>query len=137
MTRERYDPDDAREWLNRARSTLHWACQSAPEIYLEELYFGAQQAAEKAIKGVFVHLREPFPYTHDLDRLLMLLSQKRIDVPDSVRRARELSVFALELRYHSVGKETTEEQYRKALAIAEAVVRWAEEIILAGGRQPG
>ena len=81
MTRKRYNPDDPREWLNRARSSLQWARQNAPEIYLEELCFGAQQAAEKAIKGVFVHLGEAFPYTHDLEKLLSLLSQNLARLP--------------------------------------------------------
>ena len=37
---------------------------------LEDLCFEAQQAAEKAIKAVFVHRGESFPYIHDLDELL-------------------------------------------------------------------
>jgi hypothetical protein len=32
--------------------------------------------------------------------------------------------------------EIAEEEYRQALVIAEAVVRWAEEIILEKGGQP-
>jgi HEPN domain-containing protein len=136
MTRKRYDPDDPREWLNRARSSLQWARQNAPEIYLEELCFGAQQAAEKAIKGVFVNLGEAFPYTHDLEKLLSLLSQKGVRVPDSIWRAQELTPFAFEIRYPAVSMEIAEEEYRQALVIAEAVVRWAEEIILEKGGQP-
>jgi HEPN domain-containing protein len=115
---------------------LQWARQNAPEIYREELCFGAQQAAEKAIKGVFVYLHDPFPYTHDLEKLLSLLSAKGVSLPDLIWQAQELTAFAFELRYPAVGKETTEEQYRQALGIAEAVVRWAEAIIFGKGRQP-
>jgi HEPN domain-containing protein len=112
---------------------LQWARQNAPEIYLEELCFGAQQAAEKAIKGVFVHLGEAFPYTHDLEKLLSLLSQKGVRVPEAIWRAQGLTPFAFELRYPGVGMDITAEEYRQALVIAEAVVRWAEESILGEG----
>ncbi len=49
---ERFPPDDPREWLNRARSNLVRAKNRIPGAYLEDLCFDAQQAAEKAIKGV-------------------------------------------------------------------------------------
>jgi HEPN domain-containing protein len=58
MVPGRLPPDDPREWLNRARSSLTIAREGAafPEIYLEDLCFDAQQAAEKAIKAVLLHL---------------------------------------------------------------------------------
>jgi hypothetical protein len=40
-------PDDPREWLNRARSNLALAKKTARDVYLEDLCFDAQQAAEK------------------------------------------------------------------------------------------
>ena len=46
---ERYPPDDPREWLNRARSSLAMAKNRIPDAYLEDLCFEAQQAAEKAV----------------------------------------------------------------------------------------
>ena len=42
---ERYPPDDPREWLNRAKSNLAMAKNRAPDVYLEDLCFEAQQAA--------------------------------------------------------------------------------------------
>ena len=54
MSPERFQPDDPREWLNRARSSLALAKTRPPEAYLEDLYFEAQQAAEKAIKGLLI-----------------------------------------------------------------------------------
>ena len=51
MGRKRRSPDDPREWLNRARSNLALARKMAPAIYLEDLCFDAQQAAEKGIKA--------------------------------------------------------------------------------------
>jgi HEPN domain-containing protein len=49
---ERHPPEDPREWLNRARSNLVLARSWSAEVYLEDLCFHAQQAAEKAIKAL-------------------------------------------------------------------------------------
>lgn len=77
MPPDRFPPDDPREWLDRARSNLVKA-QEKPDleyVYLEDLRFDAQQAAEKAIKAVLIHSNVQFPYTHDLARLLSLVEQ--------------------------------------------------------------
>ena len=42
---ERFPPDDPRGWLNRAKSNLAQARARVPGAYLEDLCFGAQQAA--------------------------------------------------------------------------------------------
>jgi HEPN domain-containing protein len=65
MGRKRHPPTDPREWLNRARSNLAGAGHRAPDRYLEDLCFDAQQAAEKAIKAVFIHRGLRFPYVHE------------------------------------------------------------------------
>ena len=44
----RLPPDDPQEWLNRARSNLALAKNRIPDVYIEDLCFEAQQAAEKA-----------------------------------------------------------------------------------------
>ncbi|MBM3744463.1 MAG: HEPN domain-containing protein [Acidobacteria bacterium] len=131
MTRPRYDADDPREWLARARSALAHAQQSGPEVLFEDLCYSAQQAAEKAIKAVFVRRGQAFPFTHNLDRLLELLRRAGVPVPDEVAKAGTLTPYALEVRYPGLSRETTEEDYREALSTAEAVVRWAEAVVLA------
>ncbi len=62
MPPKRLSPDDPREWLNRARSNLTKAKVEIPEVYLEDLCFDAQQAAEKAIKAVLLKAEISFPY---------------------------------------------------------------------------
>ena len=47
---ERFPHDDPREWMNRAHSNLARAKLWTDGVYLEDLCFDAQQAAEKAIK---------------------------------------------------------------------------------------
>ena len=124
---ERFPPDDPREWLNRARSNLAVAKNRIPDAYLEDLCFEAQQAAEKAVKAMFVKRGIPHPYVHDLDHLLLLLEKTGEIVPDNVGKARKLTAYALITRYPGVARPVSEQEYAEAVEIAEAVVQWAQE----------
>ncbi len=124
--RERFPQDDPREWLNRARGNLARAKRRAPEDYLEDLCFDAQQAAEKAVKALLVMHNVNFPYVHDLARLLSLLEDSGEDIPDAVRQAADLTDYATLTRYPGAYESVAEEEYTNAVEIAEAVVRWAE-----------
>jgi HEPN domain-containing protein len=126
MKRKRFPADDPREWLNRARSNLAHARAISSEVLLEDLCFDAQQATEKAVKAVFIHRRERFPYVHQLDELLDLLENNGLKIPKYVREAEELSPFAAVTRYPGVAGAVTQRQYRRAIRIAAAVLRWAE-----------
>ncbi len=130
MPSERFPPDDPREWLSRAKSNLIKArnAPETPEIYLEDLCFDAQQAAEKAIKAVLI-LGVRFPYIHDLAQLLSLVEQAGQSVSESIRRAAGLSDYAVETRYPGLAEPVTRQEYEEAVAIAEQVVRWAKNII--------
>lgn len=66
MSGKCFPPDDPREWLNRARSNLARARSETEDVYLEDLCFDAQQAAEKALKAVLIHSKVRFPHVHDL-----------------------------------------------------------------------
>lgn len=125
---ERFPPDDPREWMNRARSNLVLAKSQILGAYLEDLCFAAQQAAEKAIKAVMIAREIDFPYVHDLGSLLTLLEEETGEiVPEAIRTAVSLTTYATATRYPNAGTPVTEQEYREAVAIAEAVIRWAEE----------
>ncbi len=124
---ERFPPDDPREWLNRARSSFAMARNRVPDAYLEDLCFGAQQAAEKAIKAVMISRNIDFPYVHNLALLLSILEENGENVPDEVRRASRLTLYAVDIRYPSVEQPVTEQDYRDAIEIAEAVIQWATD----------
>jgi HEPN domain-containing protein len=70
-----------------------------------------------------------FPYIHDLDELLQWLERSGLKIPKYVRQADELSRFAVETRYPGLADPVTKRQHRRAVRIAEAVVRWAERQI--------
>ena len=126
MKRKRFPPDDPREWIRRARSNLALARSIVAGVELEDLCFDAQQAAEKAIKAVFIKRGETFPYSHDLDKLLRLLQKNGLKIPKYVKDAKELSQYAHLTRYPGLADPVTKRDYRRAVRIAMAVLRWAE-----------
>src|SRR5438309_2272548 len=92
MKRQRLPPDDAREWIRRAKSNLALAHSAIPGVDLEDLCFDAQQAAEKAVKAVCIKRSEKFPFSHDLNQLLRLLEKNGLKIPRYVDRAKELRI---------------------------------------------
>ena len=129
MSDNRLAPDDPIEWLNRARSNLTQARTRVAGVYLEDLCFAAQQAAEKSVKAVLIRLGVDFPYTHDITRLLSLVEQNGQDVPDRVKAASALSDYAVESRYPGLAEPITEDEYSEALSLAERLMVWAETMI--------
>jgi len=124
-------PNDPFEWLNRAKSNLERAKSDVrlTGVYLEDLCFDAQQAAEKSIKSVLIHLGIEFPYVHDITDLLTILEGKGHSISGEIREAGRLTRFAVETRYPGLSEPVTQDEYEKAIAIADIVVRWAEEIL--------
>ena len=129
MPPERRPADNAGEWLNRAESDLKLA-EACPEgVYLEDLCFHAQQAAEKAMKAVFVHKGWPFPYVHDLSALVTGLMNCGLAVPDAIKQCVTLTEFAVENRYPGWDAPITEDEYNDSLGKARTVVHWARGIV--------
>jgi HEPN domain-containing protein len=127
---DRYPPEDPREWLNRAHSNLVLAKnEHGNEVYFEDLCFNAQQAAEKAIKAVFVFHQIPYPYIHDLAALVTLLIKNGIIVPDTIKESAKLTRFAIATRYPQIHAPVSDREYQRAMVIAEEVVGWSEREI--------
>jgi HEPN domain-containing protein len=128
---KRFPPDDPREWLNRARSNLARA-REAPKIagvYLEDVCFDAQQAAEKAIKAILVLRRVAFPWVHDLGELLDLVAESGVEVPEEVRRCEDLTQYATGGRYPGSDEPVSDEECAAAIERAATVVAWAEKLV--------
>jgi HEPN domain-containing protein len=124
---QRYPPEDPREWLNRAHSNLALASAQGQGIYLEDLCFNAQQAAEKAIKALLIKQGVEFPYIHDIAELLTLVESAGQQIPDPIRQAARLTRFAVFTRYPGLAPLIGREEYEEAVALAERVIRWVEE----------
>jgi len=123
---KRYSPADPREWVNRARSDLLMAKSRTKGIYLEDLCFHAQQAAEKAIKAVLIKHALKFPYVHDVGELLTLIENAGLKIPGLVKQAGKLTRFAVFTRYPGIAEPISEDEYVESLTIAAEVIRWAE-----------
>jgi HEPN domain-containing protein len=123
-------PGSPEEWLARAKGDLALARAPLPEgAFYEDLCFHAQQAAEKALKSVYLRQGWSFRYVHDLEELTTGLRQNGLAVPREVEEGIVLTSYAFEARYPGVGESVTEEEYRQALGMAEEVVRWAELLV--------
>ena len=123
---ERDGTGSPREWLRFAREDLAIAATRLPDVRLALHCFHAQQAAEKAIKAVLVARRVPFPFTHDLGRLIDLLEANGARISSEVRDADLLTDFATIARYPSA-IEITEGDWSSALATARRVIAWVEQ----------
>ena len=130
MPPRRKIPGTPQEWLARAKSSLTLAKGAkVEEIFWEDLCFNAQQAAEKAIKAVLQHHQILFRYVHDLEELITALEKHNIPVSDEVKEAEILSHYAFATRYPGDIEGVTEEEHRRAVTLAEQVVRWAERML--------
>ena len=83
------------EWIKRARSSLNlskFAFNTGVnvEVQYEDLCFQAQQAAEKAIKGLLIYFGLEPEFTHNIAKLLKDL-ERFTDIPDSIRESAELT----------------------------------------------
>jgi HEPN domain-containing protein len=127
---ERLDPTDSRVWLARARSNLKLTEVGHQQgVFLEDLCFEAQQAAEKALKAICVHHSLDFPKTHSLVILIDILETAGLQVPPEIRAANILTSYAVQARYPGWGEEVTEAEYQHALELARRVVSWAASIL--------
>jgi HEPN domain-containing protein len=131
MSASRRAPDDPREWLRRARSSLAKAQKAIdiPEVCLEDLCFDAQQAAEKALKALLIHVKQAFPYVHDLAVLLARLEEAGLDVPERIKVAASLTEYAVAARYPGAFESVTKREYAEAVAKAEGVLQWVQEVV--------
>ena len=104
--------------------------QSGPaEIYREDLCFQAQQAAEKSIKAVYQSKKLAFRYTHNIEELLTHLERSGVVIPDQIKAASELTHYAVEARYPGLTEPVSEDEYREAVRLAQAVVEWAGKMV--------
>jgi len=125
-----HDPDRPEAWLARAQSNLLLAETTRQQgLFLEDLCFEAQQAAEKALKAVCVYYEVEFPKTHSLVTLTSLLANAGVQMPPVVRDADMLTFYAVQARYPGWDEAATEAEYERAVAIARQVVSWAATII--------
>jgi len=127
MSGRRRSPDNPAEWIARAKSSLVLASVKTPGVLFEDLCFQAQQAAEKALKAVFVARKIPYPYSHDINALLSGLEKHGIAIPETLWSAVTLTSYASDTRYPGITTPVTREEYIEAVRLAQHVLLWAED----------
>lgn len=112
-------------WLQRAESKLCLAHLGRGEgVFLEDLCFEAQQAAEKGLKALLIYLSGDYPRVHAFALILQQLEQ-HVAVPEPIREVVELTDYAVQMRYPGDYTPVSEEEYERALELAERALRWA------------
>jgi len=126
-----WHPTDPEAWLARAKSNLRIAelGSTQPGVFLEDLCFEAQQAAEKALKAVCVRRGLEFPKTHSLVTLMDILQREGLELPSELLDADGLTAYAVQARYPDWAEAVRLEEYEQALLLASRVVAWAEETV--------
>jgi HEPN domain-containing protein len=118
---------DYKSWFDRAKSSLAISKNKFDErIFYEDLCFQAQQAVEKALKGLLIfHNVEP-EKTHNLVSLIKERS-RYISVPKEISETVILNDYAVQTRYPGDYTSVGEEEYNNAVKIAEECINWIEE----------
>ena len=120
-------PNRARDWLNQATRDLEQAEDSRRAGRHEWACFAAQQAAEKAVKALHLHLGQE-AWGHVVARLLQELPDT-IRVPaELVEKGRVLDSFYIPPRYPNSHPEGAPFEHYGPLQSDEAI-RYAHEIL--------
>jgi HEPN domain-containing protein len=116
------------DWLRHAKSDLAVAqdIENNPDVLPNQTVFHAQQAAEKALKGVMIHEAIAFPRTHDLKDLVKQWTNSGRAWPAALTNVKTLSPYAVESRYPGYIHPISRAEVRTAVEVAEQVIAWAE-----------
>lgn len=117
-----------RLWFQRAKSNLARVelGRQTSDILYEDLCFDAQQAVEKALKGIMTFMEMDIPKTHSIGYLLKLIEESgKVQVPKSLKEAAILTDYAVTTRYPGDWEPIDEAEYKRAVALAREVYLWA------------
>ncbi len=117
------------EWLRHADSDLLLAKLGADneDVLTAQVCFHAQQAVEKALKGLLIHAELRFPPVHDLEPLLEVARQAMIDLPAWAEDLLDMTPYAVETRYPGYWDEISLAERDKALELATLTVDWVKQ----------
>jgi len=120
-------PNRDRDWINQANRDLEQAEDSRRAGRHEWACFAAQQAAEKAVKALHLHLHQE-AWGHVIARLLRELPDAA-PVPEGlVEKGRVLDNFYIPARYPNSHPEGAPFEHYGPLQSEEAI-RYAREIV--------
>ena len=125
-----FKPEEALDWLRKARSELAHSRDPDPEVELDSRCINLQAAAERALKGIITAHGVAVEFTHKLGKLVDQAQRAGEDLPPLDRQPLHLlSDYGGEAQYPGWGGETTEQDFRDVRQIAVAIVQHAERRI--------
>jgi len=118
---ERYE-----SWISRAKSSYELSKATiSNDIHLEDLCYQAQQAVEKALKGLLLYFGAEPEFTHNIGLLLNELG-KYTEITDNIKGAIKLTNYAVQTRYPGEYDEITKTEYERAVKTAKDCLDWVE-----------
>ena len=132
----------ARDWLEQAQRDVDHARHAMEQGFHEWACFSAQQAAEKALKAVYIHLGR-IAWGHSVKRLLEGLQDVYSVDENLMNCARLLDRFYLPTRYPNgfdygkPGDYYTQEDSQKAIGCAMEILRFGAGCLAGPGTGSG
>ncbi len=117
-------------WTKKAENDLITAehCLNIkPTPPTDTICFHAQQCAEKYLKAYLIYKEVEFEKIHDLGDLVSLCSTKDPGFKEIYDTVKELTPFAVDVRYPGVYKEITLGEARKAVETARKTKEFVTE----------
>lgn len=110
-------------WIKRAKYDLKAAEHDAEGELFDHAVFWCQQAAEKALKAVYIKKFSKLLKIHELVYLARAIGAP----PELLNLCEDLNPYYIQTRYPDYEETLSEEEAQKAIRIAEKVVKWAEK----------
>jgi HEPN domain-containing protein len=133
-----FDPTERAALLSRKAEEDALAVRefaANPDVGDGIIGFHAQQAVEKWLKAVIASRGETYEHTHDLDRLVEVVTAEGRVLPLEVDELIALTEYAVPLRYEDL-LDTELLDRGATVSLVEEVSRWASVEIESGGAGP-
>lgn len=121
--------ENAVEWLRDAESDFAIASvKRTTKMRYTHLCFHAQQAAEKALKALFVVMSMPYPRTHDLAFIIDSLPPETT-IPPFLLNLPILTKYSVQYRYPGQSLTITSKDLKQAIELTDLTISWVKTIV--------
>ena len=122
-------------WLEYANEDLRIAeiaFKLSTNVPYRIIAFHSQQCAEKFLKGFMVYHNMDFPYTHNISTLIELCLPL-VDLNKNLKQAKELSKYAVAVRYPTQYLKISRSEALRTVRIARHVKKVITELLIKEG----
>ena len=110
------------QWFAKAEKDLDTAKYLMKDERKEESLFFLQQAAEKALKAVYIKKFDKLLKTHDL-----FLLSREVKAPKEIQEiCKKLTLAYQYTRYPDIAKKNTEDEIEEFLSSTEDIIKWTK-----------